>query len=238
MDIGTPERYLEATGTSSRAGSRPGRGRPRRAACRRGAEVDAERHASARARSSRAGCRDRRRRRGARLGPARRLLGRRGRHGQRLDPRRRRQCRAPGRRLDDASSAARESSGVADAMIDAVLGMPDHLRDALWRVESARLEPTERRRPDRLRDGRLGDRRRPRRRRARRPPDQAAADRPRLRLPPWAPPDSTSLCSSYSGNTEETLACYAARRGARRAAASSPPPAARSPSRRARTASP
>ena len=29
-------------------------------------------------------------------------------------------------------------------------------------------------------------------------------------LPSWAPPDSAVLCSSYSGNTEETLACYAA----------------------------
>ena len=26
-------------------------------------------------------------------------------------------------------------------MIDDVLGMPDQLRDALWRVETARLEP-------------------------------------------------------------------------------------------------
>ena len=27
-------------------------------------------------------------------------------------------------------------------------------------------------------------------------------------LPPWATPDTTVLCASYSGNTEETLACY------------------------------
>ena len=29
-------------------------------------------------------------------------------------------------------------------------------------------------------------------------------------LPPWTAPDSTVLCSSYSGNTEETLAAYEA----------------------------
>ena len=29
-------------------------------------------------------------------------------------------------------------------------------------------------------------------------------------LPPWATPDSVVLCASYSGNTEETLACYEA----------------------------
>src|SRR3712207_8014663 len=29
-------------------------------------------------------------------------------------------------------------------------------------------------------------------------------------LPPWATPDTTVLCASYSGNTEETLACYEA----------------------------
>src|SRR4029079_11657234 len=29
-------------------------------------------------------------------------------------------------------------------------------------------------------------------------------------LPPWTTPDTTVLCSSYSGDTEETLACYEA----------------------------
>ncbi len=29
-------------------------------------------------------------------------------------------------------------------------------------------------------------------------------------LPSWAPAGSAVLCSSYSGDTEETLACYAA----------------------------
>ena len=27
-------------------------------------------------------------------------------------------------------------------------------------------------------------------------------------LPPWTPPDRAVLCSSYSGDTEETLACF------------------------------
>ena len=29
-------------------------------------------------------------------------------------------------------------------------------------------------------------------------------------LPPWVTPGSVVLCASYSGNTEETLACYEA----------------------------
>ena len=44
-------------------------------------------------------------------------------------------------------------------MIDDVLGIPDQLRDALWRIESARLEPAAVGGALRLRDGRLGDRR-------------------------------------------------------------------------------
>lgn len=42
-------------------------------------------------------------------------------------------------------------------------------------------------------------------------------------LPPWTTPDTTVLCCSYSGNTEETLACYeaAGALGARRVVAAS-----------------
>jgi glucose/mannose-6-phosphate isomerase len=42
-------------------------------------------------------------------------------------------------------------------------------------------------------------------------------------LPPWTTPDTTVLCASYSGNTEETLACYEAAGviGARRVAVTS-----------------
>lgn len=103
-------------------------------------------------------------------------------------------------------------------MLDDVLAIPDHLRDALWRVESARLEPAEATGlavcgmggsaigAD-LAAAALGDR----------------LTRPLLTvrgygLPSWLTPEWTVLCSSYSGNTEETLACFAAAEalGARR----------------------
>jgi glucose/mannose-6-phosphate isomerase len=107
-------------------------------------------------------------------------------------------------------------------MIDDVLGIPDQLRDALWRVEGARLEPDEAAGlmvcgmggsaigAD-LATAALGDR----------------LTRPMLTvrgyaLPSWATPEWTVLCSSYSGGTEETLACFAAAEalGARRLVAS------------------
>ena len=101
-------------------------------------------------------------------------------------------------------------SGGHDEMLEAIRMLPDHLRDALWRVESARLEPVES-------SGLVvcgmggsaigGDL-------------AAAALGPRLgkqlnvvrgyALPVWTPTDRTVLCSSYSGDTEETVACYAA----------------------------
>jgi glucose/mannose-6-phosphate isomerase len=103
-------------------------------------------------------------------------------------------------------------------MIDDVLGIPDQLRDALWRIESARLEPADAAGvmvcgmggsaigAD-LAAAALGDR----------------LTRPLVTvrgygLPSWATPEWTVLCSSYSGNTEETLACFAAAEalGARR----------------------
>ena len=105
----------------------------------------------------------------------------------------------------------------ADQLGD-VLALPDHLRDALWRVESLGLEAIES-------SGLVvcgmggsaigGDLAR-------------AAIGDRLLLPlstvrgyalsPATPPDRAVLCSSYSGNTEETLACFAAAEalGARR----------------------
>ncbi|HEX5526960.1 MAG TPA: bifunctional phosphoglucose/phosphomannose isomerase [Solirubrobacterales bacterium] len=104
------------------------------------------------------------------------------------------------------------------AMIDDVLGLPDQLRDALWRIETARLEPAESAGlmvcgmggsaiGGDLAAGALGDR----------------LTRPLLsirgyELPSWATPEWTVLCSSYSGNTEETLACFEAAEvlGARR----------------------
>ena len=96
----------------------------------------------------------------------------------------------------------------SEGQLDQVLSMPDHIRDALWRVESARV-------------GKLdatglavcgmggsaigGDL-------------AAAALGEKLTgalltvrgyaLPPGIPGGSAALCSSYSGDTEETLACY------------------------------
>src|SRR6478752_6532764 len=104
------------------------------------------------------------------------------------------------------------------AMIDDVLGLPDQLRDALWRIETAWLEPAESAGlmvcgmggsaiGGSLAASALGDR----------------LTRPLLsirgyELPSWATPEWTVLCSSYSGNTEETLACFEAAEvlGARR----------------------
>jgi glucose/mannose-6-phosphate isomerase len=110
-------------------------------------------------------------------------------------------------RLDRAATVAVDRSGqFAD-----VLGMPEHLRDALWRVESADIASRDS--ADglivagmggsgiggRLARAALGDR----------------ASRPILttddyELPAGATPDTTVLCSSYSGDTEETLAVYEA----------------------------
>ncbi len=103
-------------------------------------------------------------------------------------------------------------------MIDDVLGIPDQLRDALWRVESARLQAAEATGlmicgmggsaigAD-LATAALGDR----------------LTKPMMTirgyaLPSWATPEWTVLCSSYSGGTEETLACFDAAEvlGARR----------------------
>jgi glucose/mannose-6-phosphate isomerase len=107
-------------------------------------------------------------------------------------------------------------------MLDDVLAVPDHLRDAIWRVESARLDATDAAGVficgmggsaigGDLAAATLGDR----------------LTRPLLtvrgyELPSWATPEWTVLCSSYSGGTEETLACFAAGEalGARRIVAS------------------
>jgi glucose/mannose-6-phosphate isomerase len=95
-------------------------------------------------------------------------------------------------------------------MIDDVLAIPDQLRDALWRIESARLEAT----PSDglfvcgmggsaiggdLAAAALGDRL-----------TGPMATVRGYALPSWATPEWTVLCSSYSGDTEETLACFEA----------------------------
>jgi glucose/mannose-6-phosphate isomerase len=103
-------------------------------------------------------------------------------------------------------------------MLDDVLAIPAHLRDALWRVESARLQPRESAGAmvcgmggsaigGDLAAAALGDR--------------LTRPLPTVRgygLPSWATPEWTVLCSSYSGDTEETLACFdaAGALGARR----------------------
>jgi glucose/mannose-6-phosphate isomerase len=95
-------------------------------------------------------------------------------------------------------------------MLDDVLAIPDHLRDALWRVESARLERTKSSGllvcgmggsaiGGDLAAAALGDR--------------LTAPLLTVRgygLPSWASAGWAVLCSSYSGETEETLACFAA----------------------------
>jgi glucose/mannose-6-phosphate isomerase len=93
----------------------------------------------------------------------------------------------------------------------AVLALPEHLRDALWRVESAIMNEWDT--PGglvvagmggsgiggALAVAALGDH-------ASRPIFVTRA----YGLPPWTTPETTVLCASYSGNTEETLACYEA----------------------------
>ena len=94
--------------------------------------------------------------------------------------------------------------------LETVLALPDHLRDALWRVDSTKLESWEGSGlvvcgvggsaiGGDLAAAALGDR--------------LSLPLTTVRgygLPAWTPADRTVLCSSYSGNTEETLACYEA----------------------------
>jgi glucose/mannose-6-phosphate isomerase len=101
-------------------------------------------------------------------------------------------------------------SVIGGDMLDAVRALPDHLRDALWRIETARARTIEA--PAAFVCGMGG---------SAIGGDLAIAaisdrlTKPMLvcrgyELPSWAPAGSAVLCSSYSGNTEETLACYAA----------------------------
>jgi glucose/mannose-6-phosphate isomerase len=102
------------------------------------------------------------------------------------------------------------SAVIGGDMLDAARAMPDHLRDALWRIETARAGTMEA--PAAFVCGMGGS--------AIGGDLAVAALSDRLtkpmvtirgyELPSWAPAGSAVLCSSYSGNTEETLACYAA----------------------------
>jgi len=109
--------------------------------------------------------------------------------------------------LDASAVAAVDaSSQLADAT-----GLPEQLRDAAWKVESAHIAPFDA--PGGvivagmggsaigglLARAALGDR-------ASRPIGVVRG----YELPGWATPDTAVLCSSYSGDTEETLGCYEA----------------------------
>jgi glucose/mannose-6-phosphate isomerase len=111
----------------------------------------------------------------------------------------------------EPSTLSREAIDQVDpsGQIGDILSLPDHLRDALWRVESATLPENDTSSGmviagmggsgigGALARAALGDQ----------------ASRPMFvtrvyGLPSWTTPDTTVLCASYSGNTEETLACY------------------------------
>jgi glucose/mannose-6-phosphate isomerase len=99
----------------------------------------------------------------------------------------------------------------SERLLADILSVPDQLRDALWRVQSANLDPHDA--PGglvvagmggsaiggALARAALGDR-------ASRPIVLARG----YALPPWTTPDTTVLCASYSGDTEETLATFEA----------------------------
>jgi glucose/mannose-6-phosphate isomerase len=127
--------------------------------------------------------------------------------------------------LDRQAVAAVDSTGQVDEMTD----LHVHLRDALWRVDSAGIKDSDAQGGvivagmggsavgGRLAAGAIGQR----------------LHRPLIvtdgyALPGWAGPDTLVLCSSYSGTTEETLAAYddAAERGAPRIVATTGGPLA------------
>lgn len=96
------------------------------------------------------------------------------------------------------------------SILDDTLDLPNQLRDALWRIETARLELADSAGlmvcgmggsaiGGDLAAAALGDRL----------TKQLVSIRG-YELPSWATPEWTVLCSSYSGNTEETLACFEA----------------------------
>src|SRR5918997_3944687 len=107
--------------------------------------------------------------------------------------------------LDAAACKAVDSTG----QLGETLGLADHLRDALWRVDSANLAPVDAHGGlivggmggssvgGRLAAGALGPR-------LKRPLALAMG----YDIPAWIGAETLLLCSSYSGSTEETLATY------------------------------
>ncbi|MBI5309684.1 MAG: bifunctional phosphoglucose/phosphomannose isomerase [Actinobacteria bacterium] len=111
-----------------------------------------------------------------------------------------------------SQSLSREAVLAVDsaAQIDDVLAIPDHIEDALWRAESAMLAPAAQPASalvvcgvggsaigSDLAVALAGDR-------VTRPVCVTRG----YDLPSWADTATAVLCSSYSGNTEETLSCY------------------------------
>jgi glucose/mannose-6-phosphate isomerase len=113
--------------------------------------------------------------------------------------------------LDAAACNAVDSTG----QFAETLGLADHLRDALWRVDSAKIAPVDAQGGlivagmggssvgGRLASGALGPR-------LRRPLALAMG----YDIPAWIGAETLVLCSSYSGSTEETLATYDAAKAA------------------------
>jgi glucose/mannose-6-phosphate isomerase len=113
--------------------------------------------------------------------------------------------------LTNPANLSRESVAAVDVsgQFDEALSLSEHLRDALWRVESANLQPRDT--PGglviagmggssiggALARAALGD--------GASRPIALARD---YGVPAWTTTDTTVLCASYSGNTEETLAAY------------------------------
>src|SRR5215204_1731365 len=116
-------------------------------------------------------------------------------------------------RSDDGSRAALDAAACAavdtTGQIGEALGLSEHLRDALWRVDSAAIVPVDARGGlivagmggssvgGRVAAGVLGPR-------LRRPLALAMG----YDIPAWIGAETLVLCSSYSGSTEETLATY------------------------------
>jgi len=119
----------------------------------------------------------------------------------------------PDKLVMDEQVLSREAIAQVDrsGQLSDILALPEHLHDALWRVESAIMNEWDT--PGglvvagmggsaiggALARAALGDH-------ASRPIFVTRA----YGLPPWTTPETTVLCASYSGNTEETLACYEA----------------------------
>jgi glucose/mannose-6-phosphate isomerase len=111
--------------------------------------------------------------------------------------------------MSDPLSRAAIEAVDPEGMLGDVLAQPHQLGDALWRAESAGIRPRD------LPGGlvvcgmggsaiggdlavaALGDR-----------ATRAIATVRGYGLESWTPPDSLVLCASYSGDTEETLACF------------------------------